>query len=204
MLSRNGATSQSRAVIVAAALTAVAACSDVPTSVPDFNREPLPTDIAAAYAAAATYASTGKFSALYYGNWCGPSWSGGSSRREPPIDQMDVACQTHDRDYVIADSYWGQQYRTAKTKALRAAACTSWRYNYFNANNALMSAAAVLPAKSALEKSMKAKETPDVWGFDSRIFGPHPRTAAQRVVFRDAVIAVRLTGLFKDPPCSAR
>ena len=33
----------------------------------------------------------------------------------------------------MADSYWGQVYRSATTKTARASACTSWRLNYFNA-----------------------------------------------------------------------
>jgi len=38
----------------------------------------------------------------YYGNWCGPNWSGGCTGwgcQTPPIDELDSACMDHDLCY---------------------------------------------------------------------------------------------------------
>lgn len=38
----------------------------------------------------------------YYGNWCGPNWSGGCTGwgcQSPPIDELDLACKDHDICY---------------------------------------------------------------------------------------------------------
>lgn len=201
MTPRNAVRTLFRAAMTVGTLVTVTACKDLPTSVPDFGMNVPPSGASPAFVGT-TYKSTGKFSTTYYGNWCGSFWSGGTTGKESPIDRLDTACQTHDGAYGTADAYWGQQYRAATTRTARASACTSWRLNYFNANNALASAAYNLPGRSALEKSVTSMEKPDVWGYDSRIFGPHPRSAYQRVTFRDGLVAVRVTGLFKDPPCS--
>lgn len=198
MFRRNVISTFSRSVLALSTFGMVTACADLPTSVPEFALEISPT---APAAVATTFKSTGKFSMFYYGNWCGKNWSGGTSKKESAIDRLDTACQNHDRDYATADAYWGKEYRSATTKPVRASACTNWRLNYFNANNTLVSVASKIPGRPALEKSMKAGEKPDVWSYDSRVFGPHPRTASERDAFRDRLVTGRFTGLFKDPPC---
>jgi hypothetical protein len=44
----------------------------------------------------------------YYGNWCGPNWTGGRKEQydpsnvrlyKPPIDALDNACMRHDKCY---------------------------------------------------------------------------------------------------------
>jgi hypothetical protein len=146
-------------------------------------------------------ASQGQFSLQHYGNWCGGDWSGGFTGVEPPIDNMDSACQTHDRAYATADAHWGNEYANAPTTPKRVLACNSWRLSYVFANNTLARAAIGLPSKSALEQSIARGDTPDVWGFDPRVFGPHQRTVAQRDYYRYRVLIARATFVFKDPSC---
>lgn len=157
-------------------------------------------------AAAAAYLSPGRFSITYYGNWCGGGWSGGVSGgafgSAAPVDKMDVACQKHDYAYQAADQYWGPKYKAAKTTSDRKSYCTSWRDAYASANKALAVAASLLPGRVALAWSMTIGETPDVWGYDSRIYGPHPWKAYQRNDYAERVITAKVLGLFNDPPCS--
>jgi len=62
---------------------------------------------------------SGAFCIPYYGNWCGPGWSGGQCVNEcgeldndaaPPIDEADQCCYEHDSCYEDNDSTYPDPY----------------------------------------------------------------------------------------------
>jgi hypothetical protein len=194
-----------RAGIYAVAIMSMAAC-ELPTEMPpsdklarDARSHALPASLTVALFTA--YKSPGIFVAEYYGNWCGPNWSGAGGVLAP-IDKLDTACKTHDKAFAAADTKWTTKYKKAKNASERKTYCTSWRNDYKAANTALSLAASRLPDRNTLASSMKRGDTPDVWGYDSRIYGPHPYTATKR--FNYAVGTIALTWAFKDPPCSSK
>lgn len=155
------------------------------------------------FAATATSSSTGKFGTEYYGNWCGPSWSGGVTGligTAAPIDNLDRACKDHDLAYDKADKTWAPKYAAANWFT-KFSVCSSWKTDYTTANNTLARVARNLPGVTLLIASMQAGQTPDVWGYNSNTFGPMPRTALQRDTFRNNVVAVNALQLFKKPAC---
>lgn len=194
-------------VTVALSILSVA-CAESPTGIPEFNgsnpaifvapdRTPFAPDTVSMLMTKA-----GQFGLRYYGKWCGPDWSGGTAGGELPIDRMDTACRTHDRAYESANNYWGPKYRAATTTTMKNSYCTSWRTAYKNADNSLAASAANLPSRIALAYSVSRGETPDVWGYDKRIYGAHPWSAYQRSDYAYNVRIVNALLLFRDPACS--
>lgn len=141
-----------------------------------------------------------KYGGKFYGNWCGPGWSGGktgTSGTATPVDELDQQCGYHDRAYAAADAYWSQSYNRAASSAAKKQACDSWYSAYRSADVALTSAARALPHLAGTVTSHR----PDGWHYDPNIFGVHPRSTGQRIDYRDAAIITGNSGLFKAPGC---
>lgn len=144
-----------------------------------------------------------KYGGKFYGNWCGPDWSGGVTNKigdAIPVDDLDLLCRHHDSGYAGADSYWGPIYRKAKTTADRKKACNSWLWVYRQTDVAMTSAVRNLPSLVGTIHPTR----PDAWKYDPTIFGVHPRTVAQRQAYKVSAVITGNLGLFKTPPCSTR
>lgn len=144
-----------------------------------------------------------RYGGEFYGNWCGPDWSGGvtsSGGSGAPVDDLDRQCRFHDLAYAGADAYWKPIYDKAKTAAARKQACDSWLSVYRSADVALTEAGRALPSLVGTIHPTR----PDAWNFDPTVFGRHPRTTGQRNDYRVSAVISGNLGLFKKPPCNSR
>lgn len=142
-----------------------------------------------------------RYGGRYYGNWCGPGWSGGrdgAAGTGVPVDDLDQQCQYHDRAYAAADDYWGPLYAAAETTSAQNEACASWRGVYWSVDGVLTRAVRGLPELAGTVHHSR----PDGWNYDPAVFGTHPLTTGERINYRDLVILAGNLGFFNDPPCS--
>jgi hypothetical protein len=129
----------------------------------------------------------------WYGNWCGPEWSGGQAGPigiGEPVDALDSACRSHDLAWAAMDAFWVSRFAEASTAAEREKACRSWQLEYIDATRDLKATALRLSVELAAYVS-----GPDPWGYDPAVFGPpHPTR-----LIRTRYIAALLAGSNVDP-----
>jgi hypothetical protein len=189
-----------RSAMSATSLLVTLSACELPTA-PSADKSIEPTLVAPSLSLTSSFRSAGRFFPPYYGQWCGPSWSGGSTGSESSIDRLDSACKKHDESYAAADRYWQPLFKYARTLSASWSYCQSWKAAYKTADGVLKTAAQSLSSLTMLQASMTRGDAPDVWGYDRRVYGTHVLSATGRSLYRDGVVAASVTGLFKNPPC---
>jgi hypothetical protein len=149
-----------------------------------------------------------KFGGLFYGNWCGPDWSGGEHKvgigTGAPVDILDTQCRRHDLAYHAADvALAPEYYDPATTPKHRSVLCNQWNSDYKNADKVLTrNVEKYVPVSPQPYYS----DAPDNWGYDPRIFGELDATTNLfRLGYRAAirlVSSVEALALRHPPPCN--